>query len=193
MKLGVSKSPVQSDVAVNIHPSRARAARLGRRVSQFAHVDLLEVWLNASHFQQSLCAQLLRSAELFNEVALVEDRPRRVRRGWCERVDTKNAFDELVCAAEESGDNGFIELDEDVKEQTLDGIKDGLGADCEAAIMQRQVPAVRWIGANRARTSSRFHRCRGMVADVFLTVQRQVQRGASDQFIDSVYGDCWRL
>ena len=54
-----------------------------------------------------------------------------------ERVDTKNAFDELVCAPEESGDNGLVVLDEDVKEQILDAIKDGLGADCEAAILQR--------------------------------------------------------
>ena len=42
-----------------------------------------------------------------------------------ERVDTKTAFDELVCAAEESGDNGLVVLDEDLKEQILDGIKDG--------------------------------------------------------------------
>ena len=63
-----------------------------------------------------------------------------------ERVDTKNAFDELVCAAEESGDNGLVVLDEDVKEQILDAIKDGLGADYDAVVMQRQGPAVRWMG-----------------------------------------------
>ena len=42
-----------------------------------------------------------------------------------ERVDTKNAFGELVCAAEESGDNGLVVMDEDLKEQILDGVKDG--------------------------------------------------------------------
>ena len=38
-----------------------------------------------------------------------------------------NAFDDYVCAAEESGDNGLIELelDEDVEEQILDVTKDG--------------------------------------------------------------------
>ena len=45
-------------------------------------------------------------------------------RGECcgavlERVDVKNAIDVYVCAAEESGDNGLIELDEDGKEQFL--------------------------------------------------------------------------
>ena len=63
-----------------------------------------------------------------------------------ERVDTKNAFDELVRAAEKSGDNRVVVLEEDVKEQILDAVKDGLGADNDAAIMQRQVPAVRWTG-----------------------------------------------
>ena len=58
----------------------------GRRVSQFAHVVLSEVWLNASRFQQS-----------FN----MERRWRRGR-GWLV------TFDELVCAAEESGDNGLV-------------------------------------------------------------------------------------
>ena len=45
----------------------------------------------------------------------------------------------------ERGENGLVVLDEDVKEQILDAIKDGLGADCDAAIMQRQVPAARWM------------------------------------------------
>ena len=54
-----------------------------------------------------------------------------------ERVDTKNAFDELVCAAEESGDNGLVVLDEDVKEQILDAIMDGLG-DYDAAAENRR-------------------------------------------------------
>ena len=49
----------------------------------------------------------------------------------------------LVCAAEESGDNGLVVLDEDVKEQILDAIKDGPGADYD---VQRQIPAVRWTG-----------------------------------------------
>ena len=61
------------------------------------------------------------------------------------RADTKNACDDFVCAAEESGDNGLIELDEDVEEQILDAILDGLGASIwvdVAVRMQRQVPAV---------------------------------------------------
>ena len=60
-------------------------------------------------------------------------------------VDTKNACDDSVCAAEESGDNGLIELDEDVEEQILDAILDGLGANIwidVAVIMQRQVSAI---------------------------------------------------
>ena len=63
-----------------------------------------------------------------------------------ERVDTKNACDDFVCAAEESGDNGLIELDEDVEEQILDAFLDGLGANIwvdVAVIMQRQVSAIR--------------------------------------------------
>ena len=104
MKLGASQSPVQSDDAVNIHPSRARAARLVQQ-------SFLMVW-----------------------------RWRRGGRGGGggggavpERVDTKNAFNKLVCTAEESGDNGLVVLDEDVKEQILDAIKDGLGANDHAA------------------------------------------------------------
>ena len=60
-------------------------------------------------------------------------------------VLTKNACDDFVCAAEESGNNGLIELDEDVEEQILDAILDGLGASIwvdVAVSMQRQVPAV---------------------------------------------------
>ena len=60
-------------------------------------------------------------------------------------VDTKNACDDSVCAAEESGDNGLIELHQDVEEQILDAILDGLGANIwidVAVNMQRQVPAV---------------------------------------------------
>ena len=71
--------------------------------------------------------------------------------------DTKNAFDELVCAAEESGDNGLVVLDEDVKEQISDAIKDGLGADYDAVIMQRQVPAV--LGCLRSVHQQWLWRC----------------------------------
>ena len=71
-------------------------------------------------------------------------------RGECsgavlERVDAKNAFDVHVCAADESGDNGLIEFGEDGKEQFLDAIKDGWGADIWVSVavnMQRQVPGI---------------------------------------------------
>ena len=121
--------------------------------SQFAHVVLSEVWLNASRFQQSLLAQRLRSAELFtfgcvgggaDAAGAVGEVAGAGVGAVLERVATKNALDELVCAAEESGDNGLIVLDVDVKEQILGAIKDGLGADHDA--VQRQVPAVRWTG-----------------------------------------------
>ena len=56
---------------------------------------------------------------------------------WCSlplmifrRFDLKVRVDAIVCATKESGDNtGLIELDDDLKEQILDAINDGMGAD----------------------------------------------------------------
>ena len=106
--------------------------------------------------------------------------------------DTKNAFDDFVCAAEESGDNGLVELDEDVKEQILDAIKDGLGADIwvEVAMnMQRQVPAVFSDGVQLCRQPSSFHRCTGKAVDVSVIMQREVSAVPGCLWL----WRCWRL